>query len=370
MQGVVELPKELAPVQAILAQWLARTQQCFDEHLASDLPPVHRLVRHIERYRGKMLRPSLVILFGMACRASASSPAAGGGALLEPFAEHAVAAAVCEMVHMATLVHDDVLDEADTRRSGQTVNRLHGNEAAVILGDLLIAGAYQLCSSLPTAESARLVASVSVEMCQGELLQLHHRDDYSLDEATYVEIVARKTAALIGCACHLGALHAGAAMHVRRAAEAFGRQLGIAFQIQDDILDLTGRSAFLGKPVGQDVAKGKLTLPLILLLRECGPADRARVVALLQSACGAPPASFQANLQAGSQGSSQANAQATAQAAAELSSVLVRSGSIDRAAAVAQRRVVAAKRELEAMTDSPALRMLHVMADAVVKRAW
>jgi len=156
MRGVLEIPENLLPLQAALAQGLERVQARFDGHLESDLPPVARLCRHVERYRGKMLRPSLTLLCGLA----ASTRAADFDAA---FTENQISvAAVCEMVHMATLVHDDVLDEADTRRSGQTVNRLHGNETAVMLGDMLIASAFRLCATID-APTALAVGRASVE---------------------------------------------------------------------------------------------------------------------------------------------------------------------------------------------------------------
>ena len=167
----VEIPESLAPLQEFLADALARVEARFDLQLRSDLPPVSKLCAHIERYRGKMLRPTLAILAGLAAHPRAAD-APPGSIITE---DHLLIAAVCEMVHMATLVHDDVLDEAETRRRGRTVNRLYGNEAAVILGDYLIASAYHLCSQLADQAVALEVARVSMTLCAGELLQLHHR---------------------------------------------------------------------------------------------------------------------------------------------------------------------------------------------------
>jgi octaprenyl-diphosphate synthase len=186
-----------------------------------------------------MLRPTLVLAGGLA--ASPSLGLSVSSSLLSD--AHVTVAAVAEMVHMATLVHDDVLDEADTRRRARTVNRLHGNETAVILGDYLIAAAYHLCSQLDSQDAALLIGRVSMTVCSGELLQLAHRADFSLDEPTYFEIVERKTASLIGAACRLGARCSGADEQTCARLERFGRDIGVAFQIQDDVLDLTGREA-------------------------------------------------------------------------------------------------------------------------------
>lgn len=322
-------------MQALIADALPRVQRVFDEQLASDLPPVTRLCAHVGRYRGKMLRPTLVLACGLAAGRR------------EIGREHEVCAAVCEMVHMATLVHDDVLDEADTRRRAPTINRMNGNEAAVILGDYLIAGAYHLCSRLDTQAVALEVGRVSMTLCAGELLQLSRRGDFSLDEATYLEIVDRKTAALIALACGLGARCSGASTGgggsgggVARF-ERFGRELGIAFQIQDDLLDLTGRAGDLGKPTGKDLEKGKLTLPIIRHLASATPMERGRMLRLLES-----PLTRRE----------------------ELAGELARSGAIDSARQTALERVERGKRAIEGVEDSPAKALLLLMADAVVDR--
>ncbi|GMV26297.1 MAG: polyprenyl synthetase [Phycisphaerae bacterium] len=338
----------LADVYQVLMARLEAVQERFDRQLESDLPPVQRLIRHVEHYRGKMLRPMLTLACGLAAHPRASTtPPAELGSLLGP--DHETVAAVCEMTHMATLVHDDVLDEADTRRRGETINRLHGNETAVILGDLLIAGAFHLCSQLDSQRSALIIGRVSMDMCAGELLQLHHRGDFSLDEATYFEIVGRKTAALISAACELGALHSGASDEVVAALGSFGRRLGIAFQIQDDVLDLTGRAEVIGKPVGKDLEKAKLTLPVIHHLKEVGAADRGRSLRTLEEACGEGPTA--------------------AQASQRMAGLLGSTSSLAYATRAASRLVEEAKSGLSVIADSPARALLLAMADKVVDRS-
>jgi octaprenyl-diphosphate synthase len=267
---------------------------------------------------------------------------------------HIASAAVCEMVHMATLVHDDVLDEADTRRRGDTVNRLHGNETAVILGDYLIASAYHLCSREAGNEAALIVGHASSVTCAGELLQLHHRGDYSLDEPTYFEIVARKTAELIAASCSLGALHSNAPEATRDALAQFGRNLGIAFQIQDDLLDLTGNERTVGKSVGKDLEKGKMTLPIVHFLGHCTPAQRGEALRLLEQACG--------DFAAGDARASEA--------AAELASILADSGSLRYARQRALLLVEQAREAIAPLAGSGARSALLAMADAVVNRAF
>ena len=331
MARLLDTPPELAHVEASITGALARVATAIEAELHSDLPPVQTLCEHLEQYRGKMLRPTLVITTALAC---------AGRDDHVPDA-HVTVGAVCELVHLATLVHDDVLDEAESRRGGSTIRKLHGNEAAVILGDYLIASAYRLCSTLDTQATALLIGEVSKALCAGELLQLHHRDDYSIDVPTYFEILERKTASLIAAACRLGARHAGADQSQQDDMAAFGLDLGVAFQIQDDLLDLTGDPAVIGKPVGADLAKGKLTLPLIHHLASITAPERGRTLAMLE---------------AGDAGQG------------EVADLLGQTGSIDHARRVARDLVTRAKTRLSCLPVTPATAYLHAMADAVVDR--
>src|SRR3954466_12843214 len=236
-----------------VAPQLAVVEKRFLGELKSDLTCVNTLVKHVSRFRGKMLRPTLVLLAGKAC-----------GELSDA---HTVIATVVEMVHMATLVHDDVLDEAELRRKGATINHLRGNEAAVLLGDYLISHSYHLCSSLESQLASRLIARTTNQVCEGELLQIENRNNYDLDEETYLKIITRKTAVLCATCCLLGARFSGASQAVIDAMELYGLSLGTAFQIQDDILDIVGDPGTVGKTLGIDVEKGKMTLPMIHFMR-------------------------------------------------------------------------------------------------------
>jgi octaprenyl-diphosphate synthase len=276
MRGVFAVPAELEPLQAWVFAGLERVIGRIDDALSSDVPAVSSLCRHVERFRGKMLRPTLTLL----CGAAAGEAPAGQA----PSEALVTVAAVVELVHMATLVHDDVLDEAETRRGGATINATAGNETAVILGDYLIAASYHLCSTLEDPEPARVIGRVSMELCAGELLQLSNRDNLSLDEATYLEILEGKTAALVGACGRLGARVVGADRARQEALERYGRRVGSAFQVQDDVLDLTGDQAVVGKTLGRDLKKGKLTLPVIHHLGACGPVQRGESLAALDAA--------------------------------------------------------------------------------------
>lgn len=340
MPTFLELPRSFDAIAAPMEDALARVRVRFDQQLDSDLPPMQRLVEHLHKYRGKMLRPVLTVASAMA---AAPNPPASA------ITDHVItAAAVVEMIHMATLVHDDVLDESATRRGVDTVNRLHGNETAVILGDYLIAAAYHLCSQLPDPAYSLRTAAVAMTLCAGELLQLSHREDFSIDEPTYFELIERKTASLIALACHMGASLAGAPAPLAARLEQFGVHIGVAFQIQDDLLDLTAHQAALGKPVGQDLAKGKLTLPLIHHLTTADPIQRGRSLALLRRAAADP---------------------APADAARHLRDAIGRTGSIAHAAAAARQRVDQAIAQLDQLPAGPPADLLRSMARAVVDRS-
>ncbi|MBK9187740.1 MAG: polyprenyl synthetase family protein [Phycisphaerales bacterium] len=339
MKGLLELSDRLIPAGEALAAGLARVEARFAGQIASELSPVARLCAHVDRYRGKMLRPSLTLLVGMA-----TAPEEGIND------HHVTLGAVCELIHMATLVHDDVLDEADVRRAGKTINRLHGNEAAVILGDYLIASAYHLCSQVPDHRPALAVGRASMRVCEGELLQLHHRNDTGLDEATYIEIVSRKTGDLAAVACEMGAWASGASPQVCAQMATFGMQAGIAFQIQDDLLDLMGDEAVVGKSTGKDLEKGKLTLPLIHHLAQATPSARASALSVIESV---------------RTGKVDAHA-----AGATLARAMKTTGSIEYARQKAAQSVSVAKQSLDALDDTPAREMLLRLADGVITRSF
>jgi octaprenyl-diphosphate synthase len=253
-----------------IAPELAAVETCFNAELLSEIDCVNTLIRHVSRFRGKMLRPTLLLL---AARAA--------GQLSEA---HVTLATVVEMVHMATLVHDDVLDEAELRRKGATINHLRGNEAAVLLGDYLISHSSHLCSSLDSQLASRVIARTTNQVCEGELLQIQNRNNLDLDEETYLQIITNKTAVLCATCCMLGARFADADDQVVRNMELFGLSIGQAFQIQDDILDIVGDTSTVGKTLGIDVEKGKMTLPMIHFMRTAPHEHRSLLRLLLQGA--------------------------------------------------------------------------------------
>jgi octaprenyl-diphosphate synthase len=321
----------LAQLTDCIATELKAVDVRFHRELSSDLRCVNTLVKHVSRFRGKMLRPCLLLLSGKAC--------SEGGQLEDA---HVTLATVVEMVHMATLVHDDVLDEAELRRKGATINHLRGNEAAVLLGDYLISHSYHLCSSLDSQEASRLIAHTTNEVCEGELLQIDNRNNVDLDEATYLKIITRKTAVLCAACCRLGASFAGADVARVEALAAYGLSLGIAFQIQDDILDVIGDASTVGKTLGIDLEKGKMTLPMIHFLRTAPQEHRALLRSLLASR--------------------------DADKVERIRNLILPSRSIQFAQARAAELVAAARQKLVDLPDSEARRALDTIAEFVIAR--
>ncbi len=269
-----------AILAANLDPHLAAVNDLFCTELSSALPHVQQLLTHVGRFRGKMLRPVLVLLSGQAVQACNAGSGRIGHA-------HITLAAVVEMVHVSTLVHDDILDNAEVRRRGATINYLHGNEAAVLLGDLLISHAFHLCSSLESQAASRLIGQTTNIVCEGELTQNFNRGNWALDEATYFDIIYRKTASLIETSCRLGARESATAEEgdgpAVEALARYGRLIGLAFQIVDDVLDIVGTQSTVGKSLGTDIEKGKLTLPMIHFLAHAAPSHRELLIGLLES---------------------------------------------------------------------------------------
>ncbi len=262
-------PQELRTLYAVIREELVQVDELLRKELTSEYPFVEKLARHGFRLGGKRLRPALVLLSGKLC----------GGV----DGQHVQLAAAVEMVHTASLIHDDVLDEATIRRHLDTVNARWDNEASILLGDYLFARAFRLAASLDNPFAVRRLIEASRLMCEGELRQIQTRGNYDLTEDGYLEIIADKTAALCACCCEIGAHYAGAAEAERQALTRFGRKLGVAFQIVDDLLDVLGDEQTIGKSLGTDLVKQKPTLPLIRLLNQSPPEQRAEMVEILST---------------------------------------------------------------------------------------
>lgn len=257
----------LTAVEQAIGTELLEAEAVLASELQSSNPYVVDILEHSTRFRGKRLRPMLLLL---------AAKATGGIRH-----DHKVLAAVVEMIHLATLVHDDVLDEAETRRHVATVNSRWNNETSVLFGDYLFTHSFHLASSLETTYACRRIGHATNLVCEGELSQIKERGNLDLSEEAYFKIIDGKTAELTALCGHLGARYAQAEASVVTAMEQYGRSLGLAFQIADDVLDLMGNERKTGKSLGSDLQKQKLTLPLIRLLKTSSERDSAEIRQLL-----------------------------------------------------------------------------------------
>ena len=250
------------PFELINAQLYSVEERIRQQARAFD-PAVEGYVAYAVESHGKRLRPALALL--------------AGGATGNICPSHLDLAVILELIHAATLVHDDILDGADKRRGQPTANAKWGNAISVLLGDCLFAHALKLSTSFPNGEISRRIAHAASEVCSGEIIQTQRRFDLKLSVPDYYKIIEMKTAALFAAACELGALINEAAPEVIDALRIFGLQLGTAYQIYDDVLDLAGDEAKAGKTLGSDLRKGKLTLPVLHLLQISDEAERHRL---------------------------------------------------------------------------------------------
>jgi octaprenyl-diphosphate synthase len=267
METTLAVPHTVSPVLDLLGPIgsdLEETERILARSLKNRQARVASVVEHVRHYRGKRLRPVLLLLTARAC-----------GRVVQA---HHVLGAVVEMIHTATLVHDDVLDSARLRRRVATVNALWGTKTSVLLGDYLFTHAFHLASTLGDATACRLIGEATDRVCEGELCQVLQAGNLDLTEEEYFDIIDGKTAELTACCCRLGALYAGVDSDTVEALARFGRLVGQAFQIADDLLDLVGEEQATGKSLGTDLEQGKLTLPLIHALQHPGVGPRLRQI--------------------------------------------------------------------------------------------
>ncbi len=241
----------------------------FRKSMKSHVALLDVIVRYILRSRGKQLRPTLVFLCAGLC-----------GKISE---RSFVGAAMVELLHTATLVHDDVVDDAEERRGLASINAVWKNKVAVLVGDFLLSRGLLTAVENNEFEFLGVTSRAVRRMSEGELLQIQKSRQKVLDEQTYYKIISDKTASLISTCCEIGAISASAEPSVHEALRQFGEQLGMAFQIRDDVLDYTSRSSILGKPVGNDVREGKLTLPLIYALQQSRNGEVKKIISLVKS---------------------------------------------------------------------------------------
>jgi len=252
----------------LLSDDLKRVEAQFREDLSSEVPLIRKVGEYVLASGGKRVRPMLLLL-------SAKLAGYSGGS-------HIGLASVVEFIHTATLLHDDVVDGADLRRGNASANAVWGNEASVLVGDFLFAKSFSIMVRDGDLDILRVLSDATTQMAEGEVLQLVSTCDVDLDEAQYIKVVSSKTAVLMAAACQCGGILARCTPEQEAALAACGMDLGIAFQFLDDALDYVADQAEFGKARGQDLAEGKMTLPLIETLRRCTPGERERVEEIVE----------------------------------------------------------------------------------------
>jgi octaprenyl-diphosphate synthase len=253
---------------ALIADDLRRVEEELRTDSISSVEAITAIGQYLHDGGGKRLRPALLLLSSGACGGSSQMGLRLG--------------AVVEMIHTATLVHDDVIDAADIRRGRPSTNSRWGNHVSVLAGDWLYMQAFNLSLRERNFHILDLLTSLTQMMVEGELLQLDHLGNIHLTEEDYFDLVSRKTAGLFAVCSRLGAVVAGASEDTESALREYGWNLGMAFQLVDDILDFTSSAKTLGKPVGSDLREGKVTLPLILALERSSPVERGLVETVLR----------------------------------------------------------------------------------------
>jgi len=247
---------------------LAKVEELFEEQMRSDIPLVSEIARYVRDGGGKRIRPALLLL---ACRACGYR---GDRAVL--------LAGVVEFIHSATLLHDDIIDGATVRRGRRSVNSRWGNDITVLLGDFLYTKAMSMALSQDNLRILRLLSDVTLRMIEGQLLEIEHDRDLEVTPDQHVDIIRRKTADLFSACTRIGPMLAEMGDEREQAMARYGLNLGICFQMIDDLLDFTATEEVLGKPVASDLRDGKLTLPAIFLRARGGTPAREKVAAVLE----------------------------------------------------------------------------------------
>jgi octaprenyl-diphosphate synthase len=250
-------PADFSQVRDLAASDMQRVDALIRQRLSSDVVLINQIADHIIASGGKRLRPMLHVLAAGAAGYSGD--------------EHIKLAAIIEFIHTSTLLHDDVVDESDLRRGRKTANALWGNAASVLVGDFLYSRSFQLMVELDDMRIMRILADTTNTIAQGEVLQLLNIGNADVDEAAYLAVIERKTAVLFAAATELGGILGGLPETQIAALREYGMQLGYAFQIADDLLDYVSDAGTLGKNIGDDLAEGKPTLPVIYALEKSTP---------------------------------------------------------------------------------------------------
>jgi octaprenyl-diphosphate synthase len=321
---------DLKDIVQLVEEDLARVEEFFEEQVRSDVPLIAEVGRYVREGGGKRIRPALLLL---ACRLSGYS---GERAIL--------LASVVEFIHTATLLHDDIIDEATTRRGRRSVNSRWGNDLTVLLGDFLYTKSMAMALSQDNLRILRLLSDVTLRMIEGELLEIQRCADLRVTTDDHLDIIRRKTADLFSASLRIGAMLGEVGEAREQALAAYGQNLGVCFQMVDDLLDFTADEKVLGKPVANDLREGKLTLPVIFTLQRTGAAGLKKIKAVLDD-----------------RGFNRVSAQEIARLTREC-------GALDEARALAESYAERARRGLELFERSPVRDALEALPGFILAR--
>lgn len=325
-------PMTVDQIRHLAAPDMAAVNTVIQQKLSSDVALINQLSQYIIGGGGKRFRPMVLLLSAQAL----AFPS------LETPAWSAQMAAVVELIHTATLLHDDVVDESTLRRGRDTANARFGNAASVLTGDFLYSRAFEMMVEVGEPQIMGILAQATNRIAEGEVLQLMNMGDPDVDEARYMDVIVRKTATLFEAATRLAAVLTKQPPEMEEAMAAYGLHLGIAFQLIDDALDYTGDEAQTGKHIGDDLAEGKPTLPLIIAMQEGDTATKTLIRRAITE---------------------QSNAEITAVCAA-----IEQTGALAYTARLAELEAQRAKSAIQHLPDSPYKNALSSLADAAVQR--
>lgn len=321
---------KIADVFSAYRNEMSQIESHLDRYISSDIKLIPEVAHHLIDSGGKRLRPLLHMICSRLCGYSGD--------------DRFPLAASIEFIHTASLLHDDVIDEAVIRRGKTSANNLWGNAASVLVGDFLYSKALKLLSDIGDMAIIQLMSKTTHIMSEGEVFQLMKCGDTSLTEAEYLSIVEKKTALLISAACASGALLGGASRDQITALEQYGYKIGMAFQITDDTLDYIAREEDFGKSIGKDLEEGKMTLPLIYTLDRCSQTERNMIKNTIQ------------------------NKSFSSETIRKIFTLVQKSGGIDYSLNRAEKFIKESINDLEVFNDSPAKDHLRAVAEYVLSR--
>ncbi len=321
---------DINQIQKVVEQEMIAVNAAIERHLQSDIELINEIGRYIVEGGGKRLRPMLLIL---AAKAS--------GEVKE---SHISAATIIEFIHTATLLHDDVIDMSALRRGRETANHIWGDQEAVLVGDFLYSRAFQMMVGIGDMRVMQILADATNTIAEGEVLQLVNQKSVDVTVEDCLEVIKRKTAKLFEAAGELGVLLSGASRQVQQGMADYGMHLGIAFQLIDDVLDYSADESELGKQIGDDIAEGKVTLPLLYAMEEISAEKRQQITQAIES-------------------------KGEGVDVGAIALIVQATKALDRTKCLAQEHILQAKNALAVLEASQASEILHLVADFALARS-